>query len=72
MDIKAIKEQLPTGGIKEISVLSGVHYATVQGFFNGKKTKEDVKIIEVTAEYLENYKTKKNNASAKLQEVASL
>ncbi|WP_258928358.1 hypothetical protein [Flavobacterium davisii] len=40
MDIKAIKEQLPTGGIKEISVLSGVHYATVQGFFKGKKQKK--------------------------------
>ncbi len=71
MDIKAIKVQLPTGGIKEISVLSGVHYATVQGFFNGKKTKDDVKIIEVTAEYLETYKDKKRKATAKLQEVAS-
>lgn len=71
MDIKAIKKQLPTGGIKEISNLSGVHYATVQGFFNGKKTKDDVKIIEVTAEYLETYKDKKSKATAKLQAVAS-
>ena len=71
MDIKAIKEQLPTGAIKEISNLSGVHYATVQGFFNGKKTKDDVKIIEVTAEYLEKYKDKKSKATAKLQAVAS-
>ena len=71
MDIKAIKEQLPTGGIKEIANLSGVHYATVQGFFNGKKTKDDVKIIEVTADYLENYKDKKSKATKKLQKVAS-
>ena len=71
MDIKAIKEQLPTGGIKEIANLSGVHYATVQGFFNGKKTKDDVKIIEVTADYLENYKDKKIKATKKLQKVAS-
>ncbi|TRX37880.1 hypothetical protein FNW52_02985 [Flavobacterium sp. ZT3R18] len=71
MNIQEIKKQLPTGAIKEIANLSGVHYATVQGFFNGKQTKEDVRIIEVTAEYLENYKKKKSKATAKLQAVAS-
>lgn len=71
MDIKSIKEQLPTGAIKEIANISGVHYATVQNFFNGSKTKEDVKLIEATADYLQKYKEKKKLATDKLQAVAS-
>lgn len=71
MDIKEIKKQLPTGAIKEISTSCGVHYATVQGFFNGKQTKDNLKLIEATADYLKVYKEKKKSATAKLQAVAS-
>lgn len=72
MNIQAIKEQLPTGAIKEIAETTGVHYATVQGFFNGKQTKENIKLIQATADYLEVYKEKKKTATAKLQAVAGL
>lgn len=70
MDIKAIRKQLPTGALKEISNLSGVHYATVQSFFAGNETKENLKLIEFTADYLEAYKEKRDKATAKLQAVA--
>jgi hypothetical protein len=71
MDVKAIKEQLPTGAIKEIADLSGVHYGTVKGFFSGKKTKENLKLMQVTADFLEDYKTKQKQAIERLQAVAS-
>lgn len=71
MNIQEIKKQLPTGAIKNIAIESGVHYATVQGFFNGKETKENVKLIEHTAKYLKEYKEAKANAMQELQAVAS-
>lgn len=71
MNIQEIKKQLPTGAIKEISQLSGVHYATTQNFFNGKETKENLKLIKHTTEYLKEYKEKKANALQELQKVAS-
>lgn len=71
MNIQEIKKQLPNGAIKKIAIISGVHYATVQGFFNGKETKENVKLIEHTAKYLKEYKEAKSNAMQELQAVAS-
>lgn len=71
MDIQEIKKQLPTGAIKTIAINSGVHYATVQGFFNGKETKENVKLIEHTAKFLKQYKEAKASAIMELQAVAS-
>lgn len=71
MDIQKIKKQLPTGAISEISTLSGVNYSTVQRFFSGHQTKESVKIMEKTAEFLKEYKEKRNKAAAELQAVAS-
>ena len=71
MDLQKIKSQLPSGGIKTISVNSGVHYATVQAFFNGKKTKEDLSIMKFTAQYLKEYKEAKASATNELQAVAS-
>lgn len=70
MDIQEIKKQLPTGAIKKIAIESGVHYATAQGFFNGKETKENVKLIEHTAKYLKEYKEAKAKAMQELQAVA--
>lgn len=71
MNIQEIKKQLPAGAIKVISELSGVHYATTQNFFNGKETKENLKLIEYTAKYLKQYKEAKANAIQALQAVAS-
>ncbi len=71
MNIQEIKKQLPAGAIKEISELSGVHYATTQNFFNGKETKENLKLIEHTAKYLKQYKEAKATAIQELQAVAS-
>ncbi|MBF7091117.1 hypothetical protein IUY40_06155 [Flavobacterium sp. ALJ2] len=71
MNIQEIKKQLPTGAIKAIAIESGIHYATVQGFFNGKQTKENVKLIEHTAKYLKQYKEAKANAIQELQAVVS-
>ena len=72
MDIKEIKKQLPTGAIKEIAKISGVHYATVQSFFAGKETKENIKLLGITAKFLKDYKEKKATAIEELQAVASV
>lgn len=71
MNIQEVKKQLPAGAIKAISELSGVHYATTQNFFNGKETKENLKLIEHTTKYLKEYKEAKATAIQKLQAVAS-
>lgn len=71
MNIQEIKIQLPSGAIKEIASLSGVHYATVQSFFAGNQTKENLKLIRITAQYLKEYKEAKATAIQELQAVAS-
>ncbi len=71
MNIKEIKKQLPIGAGKEIAKISGVNYDTVQRFLRGIETKENLKLIEVTAKYLKEYKEKKATAIQELQEVAS-
>jgi hypothetical protein len=71
MDIKEIRKKLPLGAIKEIVKNSGVEYATVQRFFRGENTKENLKLMQVTAEFLEEYKTKEKQAIDKLQAIAS-
>jgi hypothetical protein len=71
MDITEIKKQLPTGALRDIAKLSGVHYSAVQRFFAGNETKESLKIIDVTADYLKAYKDKRSKATEKLQAVAS-
>lgn len=70
MNIQEIKKQLPTGAGKEIAKISGVNYDTVQRFLRGIETKENLKLIEVTADYLKEYKEKMKIATAKLQAVA--
>ena len=71
MNIKEIRKQLPIGAVKDIVKISGVEYATVQRFFRGENTKENIKLMNVTADYLEQYKTKEKEAIEKLQAVAS-
>lgn len=71
MDIKEIKKRLPIGAMSEISKLSGVNSTTVQRFFNGEKTKFNIKLLEVTANYLKSYKQKEAIAMQELQAVAS-
>jgi hypothetical protein len=71
MDIKEIRNQLPLGAIKEIVNRSGVQYATVQRFFRGEETKENLNLIRVTAQYLKEYKEAKDTAMKELQAVAS-
>lgn len=71
MVIQEIKKQLPTGAVKEIAIRSGVNYCTVQRFFNGEKTKENLNLLRVTTQFLKEYKTAKNEAEKELQAVAS-
>ena len=71
MDIKEIRNQLPLGAVKEIVKRSGVQYATVQRFFRGEETKENLNLILVTAKYLKEYKEAKASAMQELQAVAS-
>lgn len=71
MNIQEIKKQLPSGAIKEIASLSGVHYATVQSFLAGNQTKENLNLMRVTAQYLKEYKEAKATAIQELQAVAS-
>lgn len=70
MDIKEIRNQLPLGAVKEIVTRSGVQYATVQRFFRGEETKENLNLMRVTAQYLKEYKEAKANAIQELQAVA--
>lgn len=71
MDIKEIRNQLPLGAVKEIVKRSGVQYATVQRFFRGEETKENLNLMQVTAQYLKEYKEAKAHAMQELQAVAS-
>ncbi|WP_348824011.1 hypothetical protein [Flavobacterium aestuarii] len=71
MNIQEIKNQLPFGALRDIAKLSGVHYATVQSFLAGNETKEDLKLMRVTAQYLKEYKEAKTSAMQELQAVAS-
>ena len=71
MNIQEIKKGLPIGAMSEISKLSGVQYATVQRFFRGEETKENLNLMRVTAQYLKEYKEAKANAIQELQAVAS-
>lgn len=71
MDIQQIRNQLPLGAVKEIVKRSGINYATVQRFFRGEETKENLNLMQVTAEYLKEYKEAKANAIQALQAVAS-
>lgn len=71
MNIQEIRNQLPLGAVKEIVTRSGVQYATVQRFFRGEETKENLNLLRVTAQYLKEYKEAKANAMQELQAVAS-
>lgn len=71
MNIQEVKKQLPTGALGEIAKLSGVNYSVVQRFFAGNETKSSLKIIEVTTNYLREYKEAKAIALQELQAVAS-
>lgn len=71
MDIQQIRNQLPIGAVKEIVKISGIHYATVQRFFRGEKTKENINLMRVTAEYLKEHKEAEKKALQELQAVAS-
>lgn len=71
MDIQEVRNQLPLGAVKEIVSRSGVQYATVQRFFRGEETKENLNLMRVTAQYLKEYKEAKATAIQELQAVAS-
>lgn len=71
MDIQEIKKQLPSGAVKQIASRSGVNYCTVQRFLSGEKTKENLNLLKVTAEFLKEYKTAKLEAEKELQAIAS-
>jgi hypothetical protein len=71
MNIQEIRNQLPLGAVKEIVNRSGVQYATVQRFFRGEETKENLNLIRVTAQYLKEYKEAKAIAIQELQAVVS-
>jgi hypothetical protein len=71
MDIQEIRNQLPLGAVKEIVKRSGINYATVQRFFRGAETKENLNLMQVTAQYLKEYKEAKDTAMQELQAVAS-
>ncbi|MBC5839205.1 hypothetical protein [Flavobacterium muglaense] len=71
MKIQEIKKGLPIGAMSEISKLSGVNSTTVQRFFNGEKTKFNIRLLEVTTNYLKSYKEKEASAMQELQAVAS-
>lgn len=71
MNIKELKKQLPIGAGKQIAKLSGLNVSTVERFLAGFETKEHLKLLEVTAQFLKDYKERKANLTAKLQAVAS-
>lgn len=71
MDLATIKKQLPVGAVKQIAIRSGVNYCTVQRFFSGEQTKENLNLMRVTAQYLKEYKEAKASAMQELQAVAS-
>lgn len=71
MNIQEIRNQLPIGAVKVIVQRSGINYATVQRFFRGEKTKENISLMRVTAQYLKEHKKAESEAIQELQEVAS-
>ncbi|OWP81639.1 hypothetical protein BWK63_04975 [Flavobacterium covae] len=71
MNIKEVRKQLPNGAGREIAKMSGVNYGTVQRFLRGAETKENIKLMGFTAEYLKQYKESKNKALEKLQAIAN-
>lgn len=71
MDIQEIRSQLPIGAVKQIAIKSGVNYCTVQRFFSGEKTKENLNLMKVTAEFLKEYKQAESEAIKELQDIAS-
>lgn len=71
MNLQKLKKDLPIGGMSEISKLSGIHISTVHKFFEGKKTKANIFLLETTTKYLSDYKAKESKALQELQAVAS-
>lgn len=69
MDLKAVKLILPHGAIKEISSKSGVQYCQVSRIFNGLTTKDTLKVMEVTAEYLKEYQDRESKATQKINDL---
>ncbi len=70
MNIKELKKDLPIGAMSEIAKLSGVNNSTVQKFFDGKKTKANILLIQTTTKFLKDYKEKEAKAIQELKEVA--
>lgn len=70
MDIKKIKKELPIGASKQIAKLSGLNISTVERFLAGYETKEHLKLLEITTQYLKEYKERKAKLTAELQAVA--
>ena len=69
MDIAELRKELPIGGIKRISEMSRIPFMSVQRFFSGIETKQDIEIMNATTKFLKEHKEKRAQAIKDLQSV---
>lgn len=68
MNLQEIKKQLPAGAVKEIARRANVNPSTVSNAFNNKLNSPKLStILQVTADYLTEYRTKEMEAMDALQ-----
>jgi hypothetical protein len=72
MKITDLKDKIPHGGIVEIAKRAGVHKIALTQYFSGQRrigTIKELKLIEITLEYLKEIKDKKEELQKKLEEL---
>jgi DNA-binding LacI/PurR family transcriptional regulator len=73
MNFQEIKKQLPHGAIKNIAQRSGLSTTTISHIFNGViESPKQADVLQATAEFMKEYREKKNAATKALTEALSL
>lgn len=68
MTLQEIKQQLPTGAIKDIAERTHLSQTTISQVLNGKlETRKKTTILQATADYITEYKAKQREATEALQ-----
>jgi len=72
-ELKDLRDKLPSGSISKIAEKSGIKYFNVSRFFNGNvlKTEQSTKILNATADYLEEIKKREKEATERVKAVIS-
>lgn len=68
MTLQEIKNQLPTGAIKELASRTKLSQTTISQVLNGKlETRKKAKILQATADLITEYRAKEQEATEALQ-----